>query len=90
MFDHNLLSQIWDFHATSLKTWTWVPVLGILAEINTKIAEMEQKIKTAETDIDVKNETIIKANEKIQELASKIAELTPYKEAADVAEKKKS
>ena len=28
--------KIWDFHATSLKTWTWVPVLEVLAEINTK------------------------------------------------------
>ena len=36
MFNHNLLSQIWGFHATSLKTWTWVPVLEVLAEINTK------------------------------------------------------
>ena len=36
MFDHNQSSQIWDFRAMSLKTWTWVPVLGNLAEINTK------------------------------------------------------
>ena len=36
MLDHNLPSQIWDFRAMSLKTWTWVPVVENHARTNTK------------------------------------------------------
>ena len=36
MFDHNLPSQIWDFRAMSLKTWTWVPVVENHVRTNTK------------------------------------------------------
>ena len=37
MFDDtNLSSQNRDFHVTSLKTWTWVPIVENHARTNTK------------------------------------------------------
>lgn len=51
-----------------------------VSAINDTVAEFNKKISTL-------NNSLVKANDNIQSLSKTVAELTPYKEAADKAEK---
>lgn len=67
----------------------YVKLTVSIAEVNTKIAELEKEIQTVKAELDIKNTAITKASETIQTLNTQISELTPYKEQAEAAERKK-
>lgn len=67
----------------------YVKLTVSIAEVNTKISELEREIQTVKAELDIKNDAITKASETIQNLNTQISELTPYKEQAEVAERKK-
>lgn len=67
----------------------YVKLTVSIAEVNTKISELEKEIQTVKAELDIKNDAITKASETIQNLNTQISELTPYKEQAEVAERKK-
>ena len=53
-----------------------------VSEINNKIAELN-------ANIEKQNTSLVEASSKVKELSTQIAELTPFKEAADKAEKER-
>ena len=53
-----------------------------VSEINNKVAELN-------TNIEKQNASLVEASSKLKELNTQIAELTPFKEAADKAEKER-
>lgn len=67
----------------------YVKLTVSIAEVNTKISELEKEIQTVKAELDIKNDAITRASETIQNLNTQISELTPYKEQAEVAERKK-
>lgn len=67
----------------------YVKLTVSIAEVNTKISELEKEIQTVKAELDIKNTAITKASETIQTLNTQIAGLTPYKEQAEAAERKK-
>lgn len=67
----------------------YVKLTVSIAEVNTRISELEKEIRTVKAELDIKNNAITKASETIQNLNTQISDLTPYKEQAEVAERKK-
>lgn len=67
----------------------YVKLTVSIAEINAKVSEMQKEIETVKAELELKNEAITKASETIQGLNTQVSELTPYKEQAEAAEKKK-
>ena len=67
----------------------YVKLTVSIAEVNTKVSELEKESQTVKAELDIKNTAITKASETIQTLNTQISELTPYKEQAEAAERKK-
>lgn len=81
--------EVADDDTVTVSEPEYVKLTVSIAEVNTKISELEREIQTVKAELDIKNDAITKASETIQNLNTQISELTPYKEQAEVAERKK-